>query len=54
MRDFTKGVVAACAVALVCREAYAKGYNKANRDIKEKLELVKAKNETVENKKEES
>lgn len=54
MRDFTKGVVAACAVALVCREAWVKGYNRANKDLKTKMDLVNSAKETVENKKEKS
>lgn len=54
MRDFTKGIIATCVVALVCREAWVKGYNKAGRDMKNKLELIAYKDKTVENEKEES
>jgi hypothetical protein len=39
MKDSTKGVIATVAVALICREFYAKGYNAALKKLNEMAEF---------------
>lgn len=49
MRDLTKGVIITIVGAVVCREFYARGYNKGGKDVIERLDLMVKVKDAVEN-----